>query len=225
MIRPLAIAALLGLATGHAQAWSPPAGQCLLSNADQAAVAAIASRTMAIDVRPEQIAVDCRALEAMRAQGGTPAALRGRALIFGRPLMAQLMPSDLLPADIDSFADALARNLPTGLAQAWPSVPAEERAEWSREMAAGRGAALAEALARRAMQDPPRGIYGILLSRASGEIRVLFEDPAQRARMVVRIHLHEGRMVWTIALLPGLPTPGPISEGLRLLDAAARPAP
>ena len=123
MIRPLAIAALLGVATDHAHAWSPPAGQCLLT-----AVAAIASRTMAIDVRPEQIAVDCRALEAMRAQGGTLAALGDRALIFGRPLMAQLMPSDLLPADIDSFADALARNLPTGLAQAWPSVPAEERA-------------------------------------------------------------------------------------------------
>jgi len=92
-------------------------------------------------------------------------------------------------------------------------------------MAAGRGAELAETLARRAMQDPPQGIYGVLLSRASGEIRVLFEDPVQRTRMVVRIHLHEGRMVWTIALLPGLPTPRPISEGLSLLDAAARPAP
>jgi len=225
MILPLALAALLGLAIGPAQAWSPPAGQCLLTDADQAAVAAIAARTMALDVRPEQIAVDCRALEAMRAQGGNPAALGGRALIFGRPLMAQLMPSDLLPDDIDAFGEALARNLPTGLAQAWPSVSAAERAGWAREMATGRGAALAEALARRAAQDPPRGIYGVLLSRAPGEIRVLFEDPAQRARTVVRIHLHEGRMVWTMALLPGLPAPGPIAEGARLLDAAANPAP
>lgn len=219
MLRRLALAALL-LTPVPALAWAPPAGYCLLTNADQAAVVAIASRTMALDVRPEQVAVECRALETMRQAGGSPAALGGRALIFGRPLMAQLMPSDLLPADIDAFGDALARNLPTGLQQAWPGASPAERARWAQEMAAGRGQALADALARRAQQDPPRGIYGVLLSRSPGEVRVLFEDPAQRARTVVRIHLHEGRMAWTMALLPGLPTPGPVAEGLRLLDAA-----
>jgi hypothetical protein len=220
MIRPLAFAVLLLLAARPAAAWTPPEGHCLLTNADQAAMTAIAARAMAVDVRPEQIAVECRALDAMRRAGGNPAALGGRALIFGRPLMAQLMPSDLLPADIDAFGDALVRNLPAGLRQAWPTAGEAERAGWTRQMAAGQGLALAEALAARARQEPPRGIYGILLSRSPGELRVLFEDPAQRARMVVRIHLHEGRMAWTMALLPGLPTPGPIAEGLRLLDAA-----
>jgi hypothetical protein len=220
MIRPLALVALLLLAARPAAAWTPPEGHCLLTSADQAAVTAIASRAMAIDVRPERIAVECRALDAMRRAGGNPAALGGRALIFGRPLMAQLMPSDLLPADIDAFGDALVRNLPAGLQQAWPAASAAERAGWMRQMAAGQGLALADALAARARQDPPRGIYGILLSRSPGELRVLFEDPAQRARTVARIHLHEGRMAWTMALLPGLPTPGPIAEGLRLLDAA-----
>ena len=219
MLRRLALAALL-LTPSPALAWTLPAGQCLLTNADQAAVMAIASRTMALDVRPEQIAVECRALEAMRQAGGNPAALGGRALIFGRPLMAQLMPSDLLPADIDAFGEALARNLPTGLQQAWPGASQAEQAWWGQEMAAGRGQALADALARRAVQEPPRAIYGVLLSRSPGEVRVLFEDPAQRARTVVRIHLHEGRMAWTMALLPGLPTPAPVAEGLRLLDAA-----
>jgi hypothetical protein len=221
MIRPIALAALLLLlAARPAAAWTPPPGHCLLTNADQAAVMAIASRTMALDVRPEQVAVECRALDAMRQAGGNPAALGGRALIFGRPLMAQLMPSDLLPSDIDAFGDALARNLPTGLQQAWPDAGEAERAAWGRQMAAGQGLALAEALAARARREPPRAIYGVLLSRSPGELRVVFEDPAQRARTVARIHLHEGRMAWTMALLPGLPTPGPIAEGLRLLDAA-----
>lgn len=219
MLRSLVFATVTLLPT-TAWSWVLPPGHCFLTNTDQAAVLAIASRSMAIDVRPEQIAVECRALESMRQAGGNPALLAGRALIFGRPLMAQLMPSDLLPSDIDAFAEALVRNLPLGLQQAWPEASPGERNRWIQEMTTGRGQALADALARRAIQDPPRSIYGILLSRSPGEIHMLFEDIAQRARMVVRIHLHEGRMAWTIALLPGLPTPAPIAEGLRLLEAA-----
>lgn len=128
---------------------------------------AIAARAMTLDVRPEQIAVACRTLEAMRAQGGNSAALGGRALIVSQFSMVQLMPNDSLPADIDAFGEPLARNLPT---------------------------ALAGSLARRSAQDSLRGIDGTPPSCTSGEIDLPFEGPAQRTRAVTQFCLHKGRM-------------------------------
>jgi len=139
---------------------------------------------MALDVRPDQIAVACRTLEAMRAQGGNSAALGGRARIVSQFSMVQLMPNDSLPADIDAFGEPLARSIPIVLARAWLSVSVIERLGRTEEMMTDRAVALVGSLARRSAQDLLRGIDGTPPSRASGEIDLPFEAPAQRTRTV-----------------------------------------